>query len=117
MSATATTDNLDWLWSGLDKDVTSKLTEEQKTAIARAVRTETSKSIPVDIRLSFGKFFVAFMMGRERRSKTRLKEDRGERPVFTVTNVPAIIFIWIAMIYITLTILSAISYLVFGLLS
>lgn len=113
MSASAVTENEEGFWKGLDPDVTSALSEDQKTAISQAVGNREAKGPPIDIRLSFGTFFLVLMVGRERRSKKRLENDRRSRPVFTVTNLPAIICIWIALVYMTLTILSGITWVVF----
>jgi len=45
---------------------------------------------PVDIRLSlplpFGRYYLTLVAGPERRSRARLAEDRGRRPVVTLGN-------------------------------
>jgi len=117
MGAAITPANSDWFWDGLDSEVAETLSDNQKSAITTLIRSRAPTGTPVDIRLSFGRFFFVFMFGRERRNKQRLKVERATRPVFTVRNFPAIVAIWIALIYMTLTLLSALSYLVFGILS
>lgn len=116
MNATIAPETTDPFWTEVDPDIVSTLTDDQKLAISRAVQASPERRTPVDIRFSLGRYFMVFMLGRERRNEDRVKAESEARPAFTVTNIPAIICIWIAVCYMTLTILSAITYLVFGLL-
>jgi hypothetical protein len=50
-----------------------------------------------EIRLSFGFFYVVLKWGNEKRSATRIGEDRKTYPVLTSTHAPVLIGAWAAL--------------------
>ncbi|MEQ1651873.1 MAG: hypothetical protein ABL897_05240 [Hyphomicrobium sp.] len=50
-----------------------------------------------EIRLSFGFFYVVLKWGNERRSGTRIEQDRHAFPVLTATNLPVLAAVWAAL--------------------
>lgn len=47
-----------------------------------------------EIRLSFKLFFVTLKWGHERRSPSRIEEERRSYPVLTATHAPVLIALW-----------------------
>ncbi|WP_428651637.1 hypothetical protein [Roseibium sp.] len=101
-------------WNNVDPDATADLSEFQKDAIFEAVRRRATEGHKADIRLSaFGYFFVV-LFGKERRSKTRLKDERRRRPVVTFNNILMIVILWGSLIF---TLYSLLPYAVKGILN
>jgi hypothetical protein len=50
-----------------------------------------------EIRLSFRFFYVVLKWGHEKRSATRIDDDRRAFPVLTATHAPVLIGIWAAL--------------------
>lgn len=110
MGITAQADKDDqFFWKAVGNGVYDRLDEEQRQAIVRAARRGSDESIKSDIRLSFGKYFLVILFGRERRSRARLNEERAKRPVFVARNLPVLLFLWGSVLY------TLYSLLVFGL--
>jgi hypothetical protein len=87
-------DLVKWFWSAVGNDVYDSLDGSQRTAIEKAAKTRLSQGIRSDIRLSFGKYFLVILFGRERRSRERLAAERANRPVFALRNLPVIFVLW-----------------------
>jgi len=113
MSYEDTAEQDDWFWSGLDPEIAKSLSGEQKQAISEAVRQHSAADMPADIRLSFGRYFLVLMCGKERRSRERLRAERKARPVFTRRNLPLLIAFWGAVTYTTVTAFGMIVKLIF----
>lgn len=83
------------LFDRLPGHVYSGLTAEQKSAIAEAASEKPWRRHPVDVRFTlrspFGRFYVTFVAGKERRSESRLKVERGVNPLRTARNLTFII--------------------------
>ncbi len=93
-SAVALTGQTLWFWRVLGDDVESTLTVEQKWAIENAVQRSSTTVQPVDVKLSFGKFFVRIISGKERRSRQRLLDERAQQPVIIARNLPIFVVFW-----------------------
>jgi hypothetical protein len=78
------------LLRALDPVVRKGLSEEQEDAIRTAARADAWRSHPVDIRLAlaspFGRFYLALVGGRERRSAARLAMERARHPLSGAAN-------------------------------
>lgn len=83
-----------WFWRVLGGDVESTLTAKQKRAIENAVQRSSKAAQLSDIKLSFGKFFVRIISGKERRSRQRLLEERAQEPVIIARNLPIFVVFW-----------------------
>lgn len=83
----------------LPPPVVASLTPVQIRAIARAVRRR-GRPPAVNIRLSlptpFGRFYLAVLADRERRSRQRLREERKANPLRTLGNFLFLVFAAIA---------------------
>lgn len=88
-----------WFWSAVGADVYESLDEIQREAVDRAANKRFSDSFPSDIRLSFGRYFLTILVGKERRSEERLRQERNKRPVFVARNMPVIVAIWGSLIF------------------
>lgn len=75
----------------LPADVADGLTAEQRTAISAALAAEPKTAPWVSIRFAMpapvGRWFMNVFLGRERRSRDRLKRDRAARPLTSFGNV------------------------------
>lgn len=75
----------------LPREIRSSLTPVQESALRAAAAGRAFTTHPVDIRLSiptpFGRFYLAILGGRERRSRARLATERRLRPLATTANV------------------------------
>jgi len=89
----------DWLLSRLPNEIHSRLTPDLKEALARATAPRWFEH-PVDIRLSiplpFGRYYLALVLGPERRSDERRQAERSSHRVMTPTNVLFILGIVVA---------------------
>jgi len=100
MNVTAQADkNSHFFWKHVGGDVYQKLTEAERDAILRAARSGSDDSPMSDIRLSFGRYFLVVLFGKERRCRTRLNEERAKRPVFTARNLPVLLVLWGSVLY------------------
>lgn len=98
--AYSTAHRIDRFWSQIDKGVLDSFSGQQRTAIEKVFHKEDSgKDGPSDIRLSFGRFFVTILWGREKRGAERLVRERSEHPVFTLRKMPVILAIWAAILF------------------
>lgn len=74
----------------LAPDVRDSLSAEQERAIRAAAEKNPWDNHPVDLRFSlptpFGRFYLALVGGRERRSAARRALDRNRFPAFTLGN-------------------------------
>jgi hypothetical protein len=50
-----------------------------------------------EIRLSFWYFFIVIKWGSERRSSSRVADDRQAHPALTATTAPVLVAIWAAL--------------------
>jgi hypothetical protein len=88
-----------FFWKHVGGDVYRKLSEDERDAILRAARHGKDDQVNSDIRLSFGRYFLVVLFGRERRSRERLNEERAKRPVFTARNLPVLFVLWGSVVY------------------
>ena len=81
----------DWLLARLPDEIHSSLTPDIKEALAEAVAPPRWIDHPIDIRLSiplpFGRYYLALVLGPERRNEERRKAERSARRVMTPANV------------------------------
>ena len=91
----------DWFLARLPNEIHARLTPDIKEALAEAVRPRPWGDHPIDIRLSiplpFGRYYLALVLGPERRNPERRKEEGKSRPVMTAANIffiLAIIFVF-----------------------
>jgi hypothetical protein len=80
----------DWLLARLPDEIHSRLTPDLREALARAVAPRLWGEHPVDIRVSiplpFGRYYLALVLGPERRNEARRKSESGSRRVVTAAN-------------------------------
>ena len=78
------------LLRAIDPVVRAGLSLKQEDAIRAAARQDSWKRHPVDIRLAlptpFGRFYLALIGGRERRSAARLATERNRHPLASAGN-------------------------------
>ena len=114
MGKETTQDEFGWFWTGIDSDIAASLSDDQKLAIANAIRKTDAKDRPADIRLSaFGYFFV-LIVGKERRGPERIEADSELYPVITARNLPLLLIMWASLTYATWGILGLIAGTIFG---
>ena len=100
MSMIAETDDKSHgFWRAVGADVYDALSETQRKSVFRAARWNSGDHIRSDVRLSFGRYFLVLLFGKERRSRERLAEERVKRPVFVAKNLPLILFLWGSILY------------------
>jgi hypothetical protein len=79
----------DWILARLPDEIHSRLTPDLKEALARATAPRWFEH-PVDIRLSiplpFGRYYLALVLGPERRNDARRKAESNSRRVVTPAN-------------------------------
>ena len=76
-------------------EISTSFTEPQREALAKALAKALGESawrrLPINLRftiwLPFRSVFVALLAGRERRSRERLRLERGVHPIQTVGNI------------------------------
>ena len=82
------------LFRAIDPAVRASLSEAQADAIRAAARQDSWKRHSVDIRLAlptpFGHFYLALVVGRERRSAARLATERNRHPLTNAGNLAMI---------------------------
>ena len=75
----------------LPATIADGLTVEQRTAMSAVLTAEPKTAPPVNIRFTMpapaGRWFMNVFVGRERRSRDRLKRDRAAHPLTTFGNV------------------------------
>ena len=90
----------DWLLARLPDEIHSRLTPDLKEALARATQPRRWGEHPIDIRLSiplpFGRYYLALVLGPERRSVERRKEEAGAHRVMTPANLAFIVSMIVA---------------------
>jgi hypothetical protein len=81
----------DWLLARLPDEIHSRLTPDIRDALAQATKARRWGDHPIDIRLSiplpFGRYYLALVLGPERRSDERRRTERDARPIMTVANI------------------------------
>lgn len=81
--------NEDWFLARLPNEIHARLTPDLKQALARAAAPRWADH-PIDIRLSiplpFGRYYLALVLGPERRSDDRRKAEGGRRRLMTAGN-------------------------------
>ena len=81
----------DWLLARLPDEIHSRLAPDIKDALAQAVAPKLWGEHPIDIRLSiplpFGRYYLALVLGPERRNEERRKAERKSRRVMTPANI------------------------------
>jgi hypothetical protein len=81
----------DWLLSRLPNEIHSRLTPDLKEALARAAAPPRWTDHPIDIRLSiplpFGRYYLALVLGPERRNDDRRRSEGESRRIMTPANV------------------------------
>ena len=79
-----------WLLDSMPKEVAETFSVAQLSAIDAAMRKRESGRQPVDFRFSVPllrwRFFIVFLLGPERRSAKRRKQDRLKHAVLTIYN-------------------------------
>ncbi|MEZ5839877.1 MAG: hypothetical protein R3D02_05440 [Hyphomicrobiales bacterium] len=84
----------------MDKNVLDSFSGSQRNAIEKFFdRDDNGQNKPSDIRLSFGRFFVTILWGREKRGSERLERERSEHPVFTLRKMPVVAAIWLSILF------------------
>ncbi len=82
------------LLRAIDPTVRAGLSLKQEDAIRAAARQDTWQPHPIALRLTlpspFGRFFLALVGGRERRSATRLAAERDRHPLSGGVNLAVI---------------------------
>lgn len=114
MGKQTTQDEFNWFWTGMDADIAETLSDDQRLAIARAIRKNDSTGRPADIRFSLFGYFFVLISGKERRAPERIRSDSLEHPVVTVRNLPLLIGVWAALTYATWGILGLVTRVVFS---
>ena len=78
------------LMRAIDPVVRAGLSLKQEDAIRTAARRDAWQSNPVDLRLvlpsPFGRYYLALVGGRERRSAARLAVERAQHPLSGSAN-------------------------------
>ncbi|MCG8508364.1 MAG: hypothetical protein MI741_03970 [Rhodospirillales bacterium] len=79
-----------WLLARLPDGIVETLTIEQRQAIHDALLSGGASRQPVNIRLSLPflkwRFFITVISGGERRSRSRLADERAHHPLRTIGN-------------------------------
>ena len=87
---TAKTIQSEWLFTRLPEWVVDSLTSRQKVAIDSVVGTREWSRPPVNIRFNLPfltrRYYVTIVSGEEKRTPTRLAEERAEYPLRTLAN-------------------------------
>ncbi|MGB0681373.1 MAG: hypothetical protein ACPGOV_01625 [Magnetovibrionaceae bacterium] len=82
---------VNWLLARLDPEVRKSLTPEQTAALEAASGTTDWSNHDLDIRLSVptpgGGRYLTLVGGRERRPRERRRNERNNRPLFTIGNI------------------------------
>jgi hypothetical protein len=80
----------DWILARLPDEIHSRLTPDIREALAQAVAPPRWRDHPIDIRFSiplpFGRYYVALVLGPERRNDERRKAESTARRVMTPAN-------------------------------
>jgi hypothetical protein len=89
----------DWLLARLPDEIHSRLTPDLKEALAQVTAPRWTQH-PIDIRLSiplpFGRYYLALVLGPERRSEDRRKAEGSSHRVMTPANLAFILGIIVA---------------------
>jgi hypothetical protein len=101
--------------NALDPNFVHRLTDDDKQAINDAFGRAFPVTSAMDVRFSFRWFFMRVIVGRERRSVERRREDRMQFPALTVRNLPLLILLWVTMIVLSLVAIRVIPPLMVGL--
>jgi hypothetical protein len=92
----------DWILSRLPDEIHSSLSPDIKDALAQAVAPRRWGEHPIDIRVSiplpFGRYYLALVLGPERRSEERRRTESDSRPIMTAANILFILTI-VVMFY------------------
>jgi hypothetical protein len=92
----------DWILARLPDEIHSRLTPDIKDALAQVAAPRRWGDHPIDIRLSiplpFGRYYLALVLGPERRAEERRSTEREARPVMTAANILFILTI-VVMFY------------------
>ncbi|MBT6442889.1 MAG: hypothetical protein HOK61_10730 [Alphaproteobacteria bacterium] len=80
----------DRLLDNLDPDIRESFTDQQRRALAEAMRTSTWQRQPIDIRVSLpflsSRWFLTVVSGRDVRHDGRRRAERLFRPLSTIGN-------------------------------
>ena len=78
------------LFAKISPEIADSFNQEQLEAIKKAFCSPSWNRHPLDLRVSVPilelQFYLVFLAGRERRSKERLRSERGVYPLWTPTN-------------------------------
>jgi len=113
MGKETTQDEFSWFWTGMDSDIAASLSEDQRLAIANAIRKSDTAGGPADIRISMFGYFLVLISGKERRAPERIRAESAAHPVITARNLPLLLVIWASLSYATWGILGLITGVVF----
>ena len=113
MGKETTQDEFGWFWTGMDADIAASLSNDQKLAIANAIRKTDTADRPADIRFSMFGYFFVLISGKERRAPERIRIENAAHPVITARNLPLLLLIWASLSYATWGILGLITGVVF----
>lgn len=90
----------DWLLARLPDEIHTRLAPDIRDALAEAAAPKLWGAHPVDIRFSiplpFGRYYVALVLGPERRNEERRRTESESRPVMTAANILFILTIVVA---------------------
>ena len=86
-----------WLLANVPQEVAASFMESQLSAIESALENRSRRRPPLNIRLSvpffWGRLFLVFLGGSEKRSPERLKRERVKHALWTFTNVCTLVFV------------------------
>jgi hypothetical protein len=86
-----------WLFANVPQEVAASFMESQLSAIESALENRSRRRPPLNIRLSvpffWGRLFLVFLGGSEKRSPERLKRERVKHALWTFTNVCTLVFV------------------------
>ncbi|WP_017316392.1 hypothetical protein [Mastigocladopsis repens] len=90
------------LFAKIPREITDTFTEEQLEAIKNAFGSRHWTRHPLDLRFSVPipglRFYVVLLAGSERRSKQRLRYERGIHPLWTPGNIVFLIGLFIILL-------------------
>lgn len=86
----------------MDREVALSFTDDQIRELERVLAAAPAKRLPVDIRITVPLFrrgfFITVLAGPERRSRERLREERGKHALWTFTNLCCFAFLLVLFV-------------------
>jgi hypothetical protein len=92
----------DRLLGPMDREVALSFTENQIRELERVLVAAPARRLPVDIRITVPffrrAFFITVLAGPERRSRERLREERGKHALWTFANLCCFAFLLVLFV-------------------